>query len=125
MKLTQEQKETILYKLGYNHDSAYNAYTDLDRDYWTITVNRMDAIVNELDSVDMLLVEARTDSMAVKADTTELDFVQHITHLEREGSKLLRELGSLVGVEIQFNKYSGRSSHTGKSSSGSTYYSYW
>lgn len=128
MKLTQEQKEKFLYKLGYNQDSSTNTLTDLDRDYWMISVNRMEEIVNELDSVDLLLVEARSDSMAVKADTTELDFAQHIQHLEHDGSKLLRELASLLGIYINYNKYSGRGGDTENNTGGSSsmvFNSYW
>lgn len=127
MLLTNTQKETILFKLGHSPTSANDYKGYLDADFFSITVLRIDAIVAELNSIDLLLVNTRTDSMATRLDTVEVDFVQHINHLNITGSSLLKELSNLVGVPIFYNKYTGTSSASNleNNTSSNSFYSYW
>lgn len=127
MNLTIEQKETVLFKLGHSPLSALDYAPYLNASFYSITINRIEALIAELDSVDLLLVNSRSDSMTTKLDSIELDFVQHVNHLNSTGSGLLKELSNLLGIPVFYNKYSGVSfvDNVGNNTSNSSFYSYW
>lgn len=127
MNLTTAQKEAVLFKLGHSPTSALDYAPYLNASFYSITINRIVALIVELDNVDLLLVNSRSDSMTTKLDSIELDFVQHVNHLNNTGSSLLKELSNLLGIPVFYNKYSGVSfvSNTGNGVTNNSFYSYW
>lgn len=70
-------------------------------------------LLDEMTEIDRQLKAARADSMAKGVGRMRLSYSQHVAHLKSEGSRLLQELGQMLGIEILYNKYSkGQSSYT-------------
>ena len=58
--------------------------------------------------IDLQLMNARSDSMAMGVGNLKLSYSQHVAHLKSEGSRYLQELSNLLGVEIIYDKYRPR-----------------
>lgn len=107
--LTDLQKDQVKLALGYA--SMPNLLgTELNREYSDPTSDRVIAVLTELADIDTKLSDARADSMAVGVGKLTLSYSQHVAHLKSEGTRSLRELSSLVGVQIVFDKYKSKRS---------------
>lgn len=105
------EQEQIKVLLGYA--SAPNLlYNQLREDEEQGTIDAIRKVLTELLSedvntpgIDKQLRDARSDSMAMGVGNLKLSYAQHVGHLKIEGSRYLRELSDLLGVEILFDKY--------------------
>ncbi|MBD2256659.1 hypothetical protein [Pseudanabaena sp. FACHB-2040] len=112
--LDEEQREQILLALGYPDDlNRPNYLSRLTLDYTDLTIERIDAIFDELKVIDGQLTEARSSSMAAATGRTQLQWGQHVMHLRGDGHNLLRELAIRAGIPLHWSKYSqGQTRHT-------------
>ena len=69
--------------------------------------NRVAVLLANLVDIDALLLEARTNSMAVKLGSMTLDYKFHIDALRLDAAQSINELAQLVGLEVYYNRYSG------------------
>lgn len=106
MNLSQPQIEKIRYHCGYRsrEQMAQTPLTEPFSDEEGVQIQRL---IDELDAIDLALAQARSDSMATKIDTIDIDFPQHIRHLMTEGARLVAELAHLVDIRVHRNKYGG------------------
>lgn len=90
--------KTISERLGYPND-------DLEP---TIPASRQQSVTElcqQLDNVDSLLENFLADSMAVKVGDLSLDYRNHHVTLLLEGSRLLKRLARVVGLDIIYDPY--------------------
>ena len=126
MKLLPDIKEHILVLLGYPPEySDSSILINLNREFYSLSISRINQIINELGVIDENLIGARTDSMATQLDTIGLDYKQHVNHQKSEGTRLLSELSNMAGIEVFYDKYSQKSMIKNNSKSSSTKYDYW
>jgi hypothetical protein len=105
MLLTPSLKEAILYRLGYNASNSLDYSTNLDLDFFSVTVSRFSNILTELENIDEKILLSLNDSMAMKVDDITVDYKQHYRHLLHEGHRLLGELSSLIAIPIKYDRY--------------------
>lgn len=74
----------------------------------------VDDILFKLDQVDDQLEQVMADANAVKLDTLEVNQMQHIGVLNGYGSKLLKRLAQLSGLEVIYDSYLGTRPRTGQ-----------
>jgi hypothetical protein len=89
---------TICTKLGYPDDTREPTLTG-DR------LAERDRIITALTGVDTLIQQACTDGMAEKVGDLSLDFAKQVKMLLYRGSALLKELSTLAGLPIIYDKY--------------------
>lgn len=119
MQLTTDQQETILYLLGYNPSSTTNDITNtISSSYFNVVIDKLVKYITELEDIDFKLDKARLDSMVTEMDDIALSYTQHISHLQMEGSRLLKDVSNLTGVPLLFDRYLGKKTNN-LSSSGS------
>jgi hypothetical protein len=79
-----------------------------------------DRILERLQEIDTLIVQALPDSMAVRVGDITVDYGAHVGLLRSEGSNLLRQLAATADVPLLYDKYTGQSHNAqGRSSLGS------
>ncbi|MFN6460556.1 MAG: hypothetical protein RMZ41_001745 [Nostoc sp. DedVER02] len=105
-QFTIPQVEEFERILGY---SIYNVTVrnQLISDDYTVTiVDRALTILDELVSIDGLLKESLETSFVKESRGSKLSYSSHVAHLKSEGTRLLNELGQLLRVGVNYNKYS-------------------
>ncbi|MFS0515140.1 hypothetical protein ACEYW6_10505 [Nostoc sp. UIC 10607] len=81
----------------------------LASEYSDTTIDRTLTILDELVSIDNLLKESLDTSYVRGSGGLKLSYNSHVAHLKSEGTRLLNELGQLLRVGVNFNKYSPNS----------------
>lgn len=89
------------------------------------TASQVDAILDNLAAIDTALAAGRLDSMATKVDTLSVDYLTHIGILKDEGSRLLVELSTILGIPIKTNKYAPKGVGSGSRTRALQVVSYW
>jgi hypothetical protein len=126
MLFTEVQRGEILILLGYGVSPSSQLQlliNHLSEPFPDYIVQRVQTLVQDATEIDEQLNVARADSMALEIDTLKIDYMAHVRHLKSEGSRLLRQLEALVGIELNFDRYSGTSPRTNHSSTSVV--SYW
>lgn len=103
--LTLSVAESVAAALGYPDAPPFTMSVIRSDDKVAAIVSRVSAILNELSAIDLKLVAATQDSMAVDVGELKLSYAQHVKHLKSEGSRLLNELAIAVGVPVEYNRY--------------------
>jgi hypothetical protein len=99
-----EQQDTLKLVLGYA--SVPNLLTTQLADARSqVTLDYALSLVDQLAAIDTKLSEATADSMAVGVGKLSLSYRQHVAHLKSEGNRLLLELGTVLGIQVFYNKY--------------------
>ncbi len=112
---TADQQAKLRLVLGYASKSSLLT-NDFQESRTQAVIDRALAIVDELTrpanpatedqgGIDAKLSAATSDSMAMQVGDLKLSYVQHVAHLNFEGSRLLCELGQILGIEPIYNKY--------------------
>jgi hypothetical protein len=78
----------------------------LTSDYSDTTIDRTLTILDELVGIDSLLKESLETSYVRGSGGLKLSYGSHVSHLKSEGTRLLNELGQLLVVGVNYNKYS-------------------
>nr|WP_322719582.1 hypothetical protein [Nostoc sp. ChiQUE02]MDZ8232618.1 hypothetical protein [Nostoc sp. ChiQUE02] len=78
----------------------------LTSEYSDTTIDRTLTILDELVSIDNLLKESLETSFVKESRGSKLSYSSHVAHLKSEGTRLLTELGQLLRVGVNYNKYS-------------------
>ncbi|MEH1966750.1 hypothetical protein [Nostoc sp.] len=81
----------------------------LTSQYSDTVMDRTLTILDELVSVDNLLKESLESSFVMESRGSKLSYSSHVAHLKSEGTRLLTELGQLLVVGVNYNKYSPNS----------------
>ncbi|MEA5603705.1 hypothetical protein [Nostoc sp. UHCC 0252] len=79
---------------------------ELTSNYSDTVVDRTLSILDELVSIDNLLKESLETSFVKESRGSKLSYSSHVAHLKSEGTRLLTELGQLLRVGVNYNKYS-------------------
>lgn len=108
--------------MGYAYAPALNLPERLREDSYALVTPSME-IIDQLQTIDEQLTQARADSMAEKIDGLQVNYQDHVAHLRSEGSRLLRQLSALLDYPLHFDKYSGR--YTAQPQSSASITSYW
>lgn len=107
--LTQEEKNKALALLGYN--TFVDIVTmQLERAFTVESLDIVRDLFDQLEEIDLLLREARKDSMALTTGEVKLSWGLHLTHLKSEGSRILSQMSTLLQVPLVYNKYKRSSS---------------
>nr|WP_322686614.1 hypothetical protein [Nostoc sp. DedQUE07]MDZ8133235.1 hypothetical protein [Nostoc sp. DedQUE07] len=80
--------------------------TELTSNYSDTVIDRTLSILDELVSIDSLLKESLETSFVQESRGSKLSYRSHVAHLKSEGTRLLTELGQLLRVGVNYNKYS-------------------
>ncbi len=83
----------------------------LTSQYSDTVIDRALTIVDELASIDNLLKESLETSFVRESRGSKLSYSSHVAHLKSEGTRLLTELGQLLVVGVNYNKYLPNSRH--------------
>ncbi|MEH2093991.1 hypothetical protein [Nostoc sp.] len=104
-QFTTVQAEEFERILGFFESSSL-IRTELTSNYSDTVVDRTLAILDELVGIDDLLKEALSLSYVKESrGQTKFSYSSHVAHLKSEGTRLLIELGRLLRVGVEFNKY--------------------
>jgi hypothetical protein len=107
---TSNQQDQLRIVLGYG-SVPHLLTAELQEPRTQALINEAERILAELidpeTGIDAKLKAARDDSMASAVGDLKLSYSRHIRHLRGDGSKLLEELGALLGVAVVRNKYAG------------------
>lgn len=103
---TLEQQHQILLALGYAPEDV-SAFTQLDDDKPSVTVNAVIGWLAELVEIDADLKVARSRSMAVEAEDIKLDYAQNITALRLRGREIVQQISKAIAIPIAWNRFAG------------------
>lgn len=117
-QFTISQVEEFERILGYSIFNITVRNQLISDDYSGTIIDRALTILDELVSIDNLLKESLETSFVKESRGSKLSYSSHVAHLKSEGTRLLAELGQLLRVGVNYNKYSSNSKRT------LTYY-YW
>lgn len=117
---SQAQKVTIRRLLGYSNQDALGINTQsitylndvLDRDYDQEFIDQVQTILSSIDNWETSLTTAINSSHITRADVIEFDYSNRVSQIEARGSASLRELAQILGVHLNYDKFSSGS--TGK-----------
>ncbi|MEH1803228.1 MAG: hypothetical protein V7L13_29510 [Nostoc sp.] len=110
-QFTTVQAEEFERVLGFFEFSSL-IRTELTSNYSGTIVDRTLAILDELVSIDNLLKESLETSFVKESRGSKLSYGSHVAHLKSEGTRLLIELGQLLRVGVNYNKYLPNSKRT-------------
>lgn len=99
----QTPAQVILIHLGYSESDPY-----LEDSIFNLPVAvsaRVDSVCTKLDSVDAALSAGVLDSMATRVDKLEVNYAQHLALLKGEGSRLIKELSTLVMIPVAYDRF--------------------
>lgn len=97
--------ESIALALGYPDAPPFTMAVIQSENKVKAVILRVSDLMDELEAIDGKLTAATQDSMAVEVGELTLSYSQHVKHLKSEGSRLLQELATAVGVPVEYNKY--------------------
>ena len=101
--MTTQQR--LLVAFGFTHAPEDNqALGSWIEDNPTFEAN-ITELLDNLVSVDTQLTAARSDSMATKVGEINVNYGGHVTHLLKEGSRILEQLAVLTSTYQYFDKY--------------------
>ncbi len=117
---TDTQKTSIRAYLGYANLDALGQNTlsvtslndRLNFDYSSSFISHVNQVLFDLASVDTEKRNSLSKTHLVKADVIEFNYGQKMKTLDQLGSQYVKDLASLIGVPILYNKYSGGGSKT-------------
>ncbi|UKO99368.1 hypothetical protein [Nostoc sp. UHCC 0870] len=97
--------------------TGHSIFTELVRnqltsEYTETVVERALEIITEIESLDLLLKEARETSYVTESRGSKLSYSLHVKHLKGEGSRLLKELAYILKIDVIYNKYIGNKKST-------------
>ncbi|MEH1858036.1 MAG: hypothetical protein V7L21_08545 [Nostoc sp.] len=104
-QFTTVQAEEFERILGYFEFSSL-IRTELTSNYSDTVIDRTLSILDELAGIDNLLKESLETSFVQESRGSKLSYSSHVAHLKSEGTRLLTELGQLLRVGVNYNKYS-------------------
>ncbi len=105
-----EEKYRVARVLGYPEFDRLNEAVEvaldkiIDQGRYTRAIQIMDL----LDTFDERILQSASKGNVIKVDTIELDYSKGLMQIKNEASRLLMELAWLLGLGIQFNKFTGQ-----------------
>ncbi|MEH1957672.1 hypothetical protein [Nostoc sp.] len=110
-QFTTIQAEEFERILGF-FESNNSVRNSLTSQYSDTVIDRALTILDELVGIDDLLKESLETSFVKESRGSKLSYSSHVAHLKSEGTRLLNELGQLLRVGVNYNKYSFNSKRT-------------
>ncbi len=107
-QFTTVQVEEVERVLGYSVINT-TVRSRLVSDYTDTIIDRALTILDELVNIDNLLKESLGTSFVLESRGSKLNYRSHVAHLKSEGTRLLNELGQVLIVGVNFDKYSSNS----------------
>jgi hypothetical protein len=122
MLFTELQKTLIKASLGYsNLDSLGEQSTSvillnnfLARDFDVSFINEVQAQLTKLGLIEAELDSIISSSKISKADVVEFNVKDGASFVYTRGSSIVKYLGALCGVKVQYNKYNSNSNSVSK-----------
>lgn len=113
-----EEKYRVARILGYPEFDRLNEAVEiaLDKIIDQGRYTRAIQIMNLLDTFDERILQSASKGNVIKVDTIELDYSKGLMQIKSEASRLLLELAWLLGLDIQFNKFTGQVMSSGGNS---------
>lgn len=71
----------------------------------TTRMARIDSLLTALSVVDTSLNSVMTDGMAERVGDLQLNYSKYLAMLRNEGSRILREIASLSGIPLRYDRF--------------------
>lgn len=115
---TEAQKTKIRGYLGYTQSNALGSLSMreqtlndyLGRDFDASYITEVQTALTSLDNVNTSITSLLASANIIQADVVKFDNTSGVANLNERGSKLVKKLGSLIGVTVLFNEFKSSTS---------------